>query len=240
MFRWLSALLLTGALSMTAHAETTSEAIKAKLVKAFPTHVPDTIEKSPVKGLYEVVYGTQVIYVTEDGKHIFQGVLMDIEDGKKDLTAVAQNKARKNYLSEVLDQEPITFGSEKPRHTITVFTDIDCGYCRKLHAEMDQYASYGIKVNYLMFPRNGITSAGYTKAVSVWCSGDRKEALTRAKSGESLEAGNCENPVIQQFELGQKLGVNGTPAILTENGDLMPGYLPAKQLAQKLDEINKE
>ncbi len=237
MFRWLSTLLLVGMLSLAAHAETVTETIKAKLVESFPTHVPDSIEKSPVNGLYEVVYGTQVIYVTEDGKHIFQGVLMDLEDGKKDLTALAQNKARKKYLTEVLDQEPITFGAEKPRHTITVFTDIDCGYCRKLHAEMDQYASYGIKVNYLMFPRNGVTSAGYTKAVSVWCSGDRKDALTRAKNGETLEAGNCENPVIEQFELGQKIGVTGTPAILTADGNLMPGYLPAKQLAQQLDEL---
>ena len=90
-----------------------------------------------------------------------------------------------------------------------------------------------------MFPRNGITSAGYTKAVSVWCSSDRKDALTRAKNGETLESGNCENPVVAQFELGQKLGVNGTPAILTEDGNLMPGYLPAKQLAQQLDELAK-
>ena len=237
MFRWLSALLLAGAMSLSVQAESVTEKIQAKLVEAFPSHVPDSIVKSPVQGLYEVAYGAQVIYVTEDGKHIIQGVLMDIEDGKKDLTAIAQNKARKNYLSAVSGQEAISFGAEKPRHTVTVFTDIECGYCRKLHAEMDQYASYGIKINYLMFPRHGVTSVGYTKAVSVWCSNDRKDALTKAKNGESLEAENCENPVAEQFELGQKLGVNGTPAILTADGNLLPGYKPAKQLAQELDEL---
>ena len=113
MFRWLSILLLAGVLSLAAHAESATEAIKAKLVEAFPSHTPDSIEKSPVNGLYQVVYGTQVIYVTEDGKHIFEGVLIGLEGGKKDLTAIAQNNARKKYLTEVSDQVPITFGAEK-------------------------------------------------------------------------------------------------------------------------------
>jgi thiol:disulfide interchange protein DsbC len=143
-------------------------------------------------------------------------------------------------MTQVNEQESIAFGAEKPRHTITVFTDIDCGYCRKLHSEMDQYASYGIKVNYLLFPRNGITSPGYSKAVSVWCSKDRAEALTKAKNGEELQAENCDNPVAGHFELGQKIGVTGTPAILTADGVLMPGYLPAKQLAQRLDDMAKK
>jgi thiol:disulfide interchange protein DsbC len=216
------------------------EAIKAKLVESFPTHSPDSITKSPVDGLYEAVYGTQVIYVTEDARYIIQGVVMDLDDDKRDITEVASNRARKKFMTQVKEQETISFGAENPKHTITVFTDIDCGYCRKLHNEMDQYASYGIKVNYLLFPRNGITSPSYSKAVSVWCSDDRADALTKAKSGVELPAGNCDNPVAAHFDLGQKIGVTGTPAILTADGQLMPGYLPAKQLAQRLGDLAKK
>jgi len=237
MFRWLSVLIILAVISFSSQADTAkqAEAIKAKLAESFPTHIPDSVSKSPVEGLYEAVYGTQVIYVTDDARYIIQGVIMDLEDGKRDITEVATSRARQKYMTQVNEQESISFGAEKPKHTITVFTDIDCGYCRKLHNEMDQYASYGIKINYLLFPRNGITSPSYTKAVSVWCSDDRADALTKAKNGEELPAGNCDNPVVDHFELGQKIGVTGTPAILTADGQLMPGYLPAKQLAQRLD-----
>jgi len=242
MFRWLSVLIILAVISFSSHADSQDsakqvEAIKAKLLESFPPHSPDSVSKSPVEGLYEAVYGTQVIYVTDDARYLIQGVVMDLDDGKRDITEVASSRARKKYMKQVEEQEKIAFGSENPKHTITVFTDIDCGYCRKLHNEMDQYASYGIKVNYLLFPRNGITSPSYSKAVSVWCSKDRAEALTKAKNGEELLAENCDNPVAAHFELGQKIGVTGTPAILTADGDLMPGYLPAKQLAQRLDEM---
>lgn len=242
MFRWLSVLVILAVISLAVHADSSKqeEAIKAKLVESFPTHTPDSVYKSEVDGLYEAVFGTQVIYVTEDARYVIQGVVMDLEDGKRDITAVSSSNARKKYMTEVEQQETIAFGSEKPKHTVTIFTDIDCGYCRKLHNEMDQYASYGIKVNYLLFPRNGITTPSYTKAVSVWCNKDREKALTRAKNGEELPAENCDNPVADHFELGKKIGVSGTPAVLTADGELMPGYMPAEVLAQRLDELAKK
>jgi thiol:disulfide interchange protein DsbC len=241
MFRGLSVLILMTVISFPSFADSANEeAIKAKLVESFPAHSPNSITKSPVDGLYEAVYGTQVIYVTEDARYIIQGVVMDLDNDKRDITEVASNRARQKFMTQVKEQETISFGAENPKHTITVFTDIDCSYCRKLHNEMDQYASYGIKVNYLLFPRNGITSPSYSKAVSVWCSDDRADALTKAKNGAELPAGNCDNPVAAHFDLGQKIGVTGTPATLTADGQLLPGYLPAKQLVQRLDELSKK
>ena len=239
MFRCSSALIILTLISCASYADSAKQeqAIKAKLVESFPTHTPDSVSKSPVEGLYEAVYGTQVIYVTEDARYVIQGVVMDLYDDKRDITEVASNRARKKFMAQIKQQETISFGADKPKHTITMFTDIDCGYCRKLHSEMDQYASYGIKINYLLFPRNGITSPSYSKAVSVWCSKDRKDALTRAKNGEELPAESCDNPIAAHFQLGQEIGVTGTPAILTSDGDLMPGYLPAKELAQRLDDL---
>ena len=238
MYRWLCALMLMCVLPIFALADSNSQAdqIRAKLKESLPNFTPDSIKPSPVTGFHEVVFGTKVIYISDDGKYVFEGVLVDIEDGKKNLTAQAENEARKKYVTEVNEQKSISFGAEKPRHTITVFTDIDCPYCQKLHAEMDQYASYGIKVNYLLFPRNGITSPGYLKAVSVWCNDDRASALTRAKNREEIEDKTCDNPIADHYEIGKKVGVTGTPAVFTEDGRLMPGYVPAKELAQILDE----
>ncbi len=242
MRRWLSVLITLSIMSLAAQAESTDQAdkIKAKLTESFPSYTPDSISKSQVEGLYEVIFGTQVIYITEDARYIIQGVVIDLDDGKKDITEVSSKRARKQFMTTVNQQETISFGAEKPKHTITIFTDIDCGYCRKLHNEMDQYASYGIKIKYLLFPRNGLQSPSYSKAVSVWCNDDRADALTRAKNGDEMPPENCDNPIAEHYNIGQQVGVTGTPAILTENGDLMPGYLPAKQLAQRLDELAKQ
>ncbi len=241
MFKWITVLVTASLVALAAHAASDKKAdiIKAKLVESFPTHTPDSVTKSPIDGIYEAVYGTKVIYVTEDARYLIQGAVMDLDDGKKDITEAAASRARKNFMVKVNEQQSISFGAEKPKHTVTIFTDIDCGYCRKLHNEMDQYASYGIKVNYLLFPRNGLQTASYNKSVAVWCSDDRADALTRAKNGEQLAAQSCDNPVAEHFEIGQQVGVSGTPAILTSDGDLMPGYLPAPQLAQRLDELAK-
>ncbi len=129
---------------------------------------------------------------------------------------------------------------EKPRHTLTVFTDIDCGYCRKLHAEMDELNSYGIEVRYMMFPRTGLNTPSYQKAVNVWCAKDQQVSMTKAKAGESIPQANCDNPIASQFDLGQQLGVTGTPALLLGDGSLIPGYRPAKDLAAILDEEAKK
>ena len=238
MYKWLGTLTLLCALPLFAIADSAEQIdqLRAKLKEALPEFTPDSIKASPIDGFFEVAYGTQIVYVSGDAKYVIQGTLVDLEDGKKNLTQAAEDEVRKQYMTDVNALESISFGAEKPKHTITVFTDIDCPYCQKLHEEMDQYASYGIKVNYLLFPRNGLTSPGYLKAISVWCSDDREDALTRAKAREEIEDQTCDNPIADHFNVGKKVGVTGTPAVLTQNGRLMPGYVPAKELAQRLDQ----
>lgn len=221
--------------SAYAESDTEIEELRAKLVEALPNFTPDTIKSSVLPGFHEVAYGTKIVYVSNDGRYVIDGVLVDLDDNRKNLTEVSENETRKQFVGEINRQESIQFGSEKPKHVITVFTDVDCAYCQKLHSEMDQYASYGIQVKYLLFPRSGLQSAGYQKSVSIWCSEDRKDALTRAKAGEAVAPADCENPVADHFEIGKKVGVTGTPAILAADGRLMPGYLPAQALAQRLD-----
>jgi len=195
---------------------------------------PDTVRDAPVKGLYEVVIGPQLYYLSEDGRYVVNGSVIDLEQGT-DVTEPRRAEIRSDVVDDVGEQNMVIFAPEtEAKHTVTVFTDIDCGYCRKLHNEIQQYNEAGIRVRYLFFPRSGPQTESYFKAVSVWCADDRLDAMTRSKQGVAIETRSCDNPVDEHYELGKRIGVNGTPAILTESGELIPGYVPAAKLSQAL------
>ena len=196
---------------------------------------PDSVNATAVPGLYEVTIGSQILYLSEDGRFAISGDVIDLNT-RDNLTENRRGQLRVAAINDVGEENMVIFEpSAAAKHTVTIFTDIDCGYCRKLHREIASYNQQGIKVRYLMFPRAGIGSESYDKAVTVWCSTDRKEALTRSKMGEVLAAQSCANPVKNHYELGQMLGVRGTPSIILENGEMVPGYVPASQLAQMLE-----
>lgn len=203
------------------------------LKKASPDMIPDSVTQSEVEGLYEVIVGPNLYYISTDGRYLLQGKLIDLKK-KRDLTEPKIAKARVGAIGNVGSENMITFAPDSPKHTVSIFTDIDCGYCRKLHSEIDQYLKEGIKVQYLFFPRAGEGSDSYKKAVSVWCSGDRNDALTRAKLGKAVDSKQCDNPVRQHMALAIELGARGTPMIVTESGEILPGYVPAKQLSKQL------
>jgi len=210
------------------------DAIKQSLHRALPDFEIDSISASPVNGVSEVLIGPNVLYITDDGKYLFQGSLIDMQT-RKDLSEERRKGLRLTAIDEISEDQMIIFPSAKPRHTITVFTDIDCGYCRKLHSEIDQYNDKGITVRYLAFPRSGPNSRSFEKAVSVWCSDDRRQALTDAKAGKVMAKASCENPVREEYNLGDTVGVRGTPAIVLEDGEMLPGYVPADKLSKMLD-----
>ncbi len=218
---------------LSAHAD--DDAIRKSLAQLIPSLKIDSIEPTQIKGLYEVSMGTNILYVSADGKYMLQGHLIDIT-AKKDLTELKLAGSRKIAIEKLGEEKAIIFKSEKSKYTVTVFTDIDCGYCRKLHAEIDQYMAEGITIQYLFFPRAGKGSEAYHKAVSVWCAKDREQALTDAKNGKSLETKKCENPIDEHMQLATDFEVRGTPMIVTEKGNVFPGYVPAKQLAKALSE----
>lgn len=227
----LSGVLTTGYLV----AEQSVEAvIKQSLSRAIPAAAIDHVVPSPLDGISEVLVGMNVFYVSNDGKYVFEGKLIDMST-RTNLTEEILGKVRKQAIGAIDEKSMIVFPAKKERHTITVFTDIDCGYCRKLHNEIGAYNAQGITVRYLSFPRSGPDTPSYDKAVSVWCADDRNKAMTTAKSGGKLPAKSCANPVRDHFNVGVEMGVAGTPAIVTENGVLLPGYLPAKKLADELD-----
>lgn len=218
---------------MSASASADEAAIKKALSTFMPQAQVDTVKPSEIKGLYEVAVGANIFYASEDGKYLLQGQLFDAE-AKKNLTETKLAGVRKDALDKVGLQNMIVFKPATSKYQVSVFTDIDCGYCRKLHSEIDQYLAQGITVRYLFFPRAGKGSDSYKKAVSVWCAADKNKALTAAKKGESLESNTCENPVDRHMELGEEFGMSGTPMIVTDKGNVLPGYVPAAQLVKIL------
>jgi len=224
-----------GLSSLSLAASDDQDAIIKSLNGVFPGVTPSEINPSPMAGVSEVLIGPRLFYVSNDGKYLLQGSLIELAT-RTDISEARRNSIRLDALNKLGEENMIVFPAKDSKHTITVFTDIDCGYCRKLHDEMDQYNAKGITVRYLAFPRSGINSASYNKAVSVWCEKDRQAAMTRSKAGEDLPKADCDNPVKDEYELGQMLGINGTPAIILEDGSLLPGYIPAAKLATALDQ----
>lgn len=212
------------------------ETVRASLARIIPGAEPDMVRPSPLPQTYEVIFGAQIMYVTADGRYVLQGDLIDLEN-RVNVSEQARSSQRKQLVAAIDPGSEIVFSPEgKPRHVITVFTDIDCGYCRKLHREIDQYLDRGIEIRYASFPRAGRNSKSYFKAVSVWCSDDRQAALTRSKNGEELPPKECEHPVDAHMKVAEEIGISGTPTLVMADGEVVPGYVPAGRLASMLEQ----
>lgn len=214
------------------------KAITENLQSARPDIVVSGVEVSPVAGIYQVkINGSNVLYVTETGSHFFAGDIYKVKPGGfVNLTEEERNVNRVALMSEVKKDETIVFSPKgEVKASVSVFTDVDCGYCQKLHQEIPKYNELGIEIRYLAYPRAGIGSESYRKIASAWCADKPSEALTKLKSRQPIPINVCEkNPVPKQFELGHKVGVTGTPALVLESGRLVPGYMPADRLAKEL------
>lgn len=257
----LALLLATASLSACAQdaapaAAAKSTAAVAKATPATPAVVPGTpaarardalhkldpdmpierIDDAPLAGFQQAIIGGQVIFVSNDGKYLMQGTLYDIA-AKRDLGEAAMAALRVELLRSVPVSERIVFAPANPKYTVTVFTDVECGYCRKMHSEIAEYNRQGIAVQYAAFPRMGLGSEDYRKMVAVWCAADPKKALTDAKNDRPVPYRNCTNPVALQYKLGQRMGLTGTPMVLAADGTQLGGYVPPAQLRAALDKL---
>jgi len=207
------------------------EALKKQLEIRFNDLKIREIRPTPVAGMYEIVFGTQVAYVTADGHYMLTGNLVDLET-RRNLSGERRADLIKQTLSAMSDSKAIVFAPKQTRRTITVFTDVDCPYCAKFHKEVPALNSAGIKVRYLLFPRSGKNSESYKRAIAVWCAKDRNQAIGVAKAGGKIEMKTCPNPVDSHLALGEEVGVTGTPTIVLDDGRVIPGYVPAAELAR--------
>ena len=215
--------------------------IQKVLAELMPQAKADSIKPAAFPGMYEAVYGPQIIYISADGRYMMEGDLYDLKN-RMNLTESKRRVGRAQIVQKMDENNMVVFSPEagKVKYTITVFTDIDCGYCRKMHQEMEEYNKLGIAIRYLAYPRSGVDTPSYFKAVSVWCADDELEAMTKAKSGTSLPKAECDNPVQKHMEAAKLVGVTGTPTLVLEGGRVIPGYVEAKRLINMLEQLKNQ
>ncbi len=232
----LAALLTILGTAASALADSDLEAMKRTIAERLPGASVDYVAPSPIKGIYQVgVDGGDIVYVSADGRYLLSGKMIDLET-KEDLTERVLAAQRVEVLGGVPEASMIIFEPEgEVKHTLTTFTDIDCPYCRKMHKEMPLLNSMGIRVRYMWFPRAGVGSLSYQKAVSVWCAEDQKAEMTLAKTGVIPKVRKCENPIREQMILARRMGLRGTPYTITDTGRPITGYTPAKKLFASLE-----
>ncbi|NQD91534.1 thioredoxin fold domain-containing protein [Pseudomonas sp. CrR25] len=210
------------------------QAIRQNLKSIQPDLPIEAIAESPMPGLYQVqLKGGRQLYASADGQFVMQGYLFQFKDGQAiNLTEQEESRAVAKEINGIPAKEMVVFAPKEAKTHITVFTDTDCGYCQKLHSEVPELNRLGVEVRYVAFPRQGLASEAYKELVSVWCAKDQQDAMNRAKTRQNVTEAQCDNPVAKQYELGQMIGVSGTPAIVLANGKMIPGYQPAPQLAK--------
>lgn len=223
------------AVPITAAADAELEAVRAKVAEKFDMIAPEDVTAAPIDGWYTIQKGSIVAYVSADGRYLMQGDLIDMDAGIN-LTDASRDEARRELLAGLDDDEYITFSPDDVKHSVVVFTDVGCTYCRRLHAEIDEYLANGIEVRYMLYPRNGPASREWKTSEEVWCASDRRAALTAAKLDRSFDSSECDASAVQEhYVLGRDVGLSGTPAIVLENGRLIGGYMPPDALAAELD-----
>lgn len=211
------------------------QALVDKLQAMRPGIAVQAVRQSPLPALLEIeLAGGTMLYGSKDGRFLIAGDLYDIS-GDDLVNLAEQRRAGQRQELMASARKPVVFTPEGDvKASVTVFTDVDCGYCRKLHQEVPKLNELGIEVRYLAYPRAGVGSESYRRIVSAWCAADPNTAITRLKAGQQIPELDCKNPVADHFQLGQDVGVRGTPAIVLEDGTMLPGYLPAEELAATL------
>jgi len=238
-FLFLSFLLIAAGCEAIQSGEEEIEAVKNKLIDMLPEEVEIvSLQETDIQGFFEVNFkDIEPLYVTSDGNYLISGDIYSItRDGLVNKSEARRDYQRKSIVNKLDENELITFEPENLKYNIYVFTDVDCGYCRQFHNQIDAYLNLGIRVNYLAYPRAGIGSESYQKISSAWCDTDPNYALTLLKQGQKIETKLClENPVERHFKLGNAMGVQGTPSIITGEGKMIPGYLPPNDLLNILE-----
>lgn len=216
-------------------SEQQAQQVRERLLLVQPDLPIETITPSAMPDLYQVqLRGGRIFYISANAEFILQGQLLQVQDGVPvNLTEQAERQALAVQMQALNQQEMVIFPAQERRTFITVFTDTDCGYCQKLHAEVPELNRLGVEVRYLAFPRQGLVGGAYDSLVNVWCADDRLAAMTQAKSRQAVATKTCKNPVDKQYALGRTIGVQGTPTIVLADGQIIPGYKPAQQLAEQ-------
>jgi len=237
--RLVATLLVASLCGGTAFAQTPAAAPakvdpRAAIVKKIDGIKLEDVRMSPVNGVFEVTRDSDISYLSSDGRYAILGDMIDL-DSDANISENRRRGIRARMIDTIPESEMLVYSPKDPKYTITVFTDIDCGYCRRLHSQIAEYNRLGIRVRYMFFPRSGPNTESWHKAEAVWCASNRNDALTRAKNGENINSPKCPTEIVKRdYELGNKLSVTGTPAIFLASGEMLPGYAPPGELMKYL------
>jgi len=211
--------------------------IAAAVAEMAPGARVQAITPTPIAGLYQTIANGQVLYLTGDGRYVIQGDAFDIKT-RTPLNAVTMNRLRRDAIAKLQPARMIRYAPANPKYTVTVFTDVDCPYCRAFHANIAEINKLGIAVDYLFWPRTGLGTPSAQKAVDVWCASNRQTALTHAFEGQLPRSASCQSPVVHDFNLGVDLGVDGTPTVIADNGVVLGGYVDPQELLRRLQTVH--
>jgi len=217
----------------TVVAPAVRSAITAAIADMAPHAKVQVIAPMPIAGLYQVIASGQVLYMSGDGRYAIQGDAFDVKT-RTPLNSLTMNRLRRDAIARLDRSQMIRFAPTNPKYTVTVFTDVDCPYCKAFHANIAEMNKLGIAVDYLFWPRSGLGTPSAQKAVDVWCASDRHAALTRAFAGDVPRNAECQSPVAHDFNLGIDLGVDGTPTVIADNGVVLGGYVDPDELLRRL------
>ncbi len=213
--------------------------VRQRVAEAFEMIEPGDVKASPVDGWYMIQRSSVVAYISSDGRYLLQGDMIDL-DTSVNLSELARTDSRREIMAAITDDQVIKFSPAEIKYSVSIFTDVECTYCRRLHSQIDDYLAKGIEVRYLMYPRNGPASRAWNTAEEIWCSTDRKNALTMAKLDRKFSTSSCDATMVEDhFAMGRNIGLSGTPAILFDDGTLIAGYLAPDQLVSALEENAK-
>lgn len=218
-------------------AATSKQDIQTRLQKIDPRIEVVAFKDAPINNFYEVQLSSgDLLYVSKQTNHILAGNLLEITNtGLVDLTEVARSAIRTQAIQAVPKEEQVIFAAKgETKAVVQIFTDSTCPYCSRLHEQVPELNKQGVEVRYLAFPRQGPQGKGFNDLVNVWCADNKQQAMTAAKEGKLLPNKQCDNPIAKQYELGRKLGVQGTPAIFLPDGRIIPGFVPAERLMSEL------
>lgn len=235
-----AALLVSAVSANAADVNSQLEQARAKVAEMFDSIGPEHVNPSPIDGWFTVQKGSVVAYISADGRYLLQGDLIDL-DMQVNLSEASRADGRRHLVTALEDADTILFSPAEVKHSVTVFTDVDCTYCRKLHSEIDQYLDHGIAIRYVLYPRNGPASRAWSTSEDVLCARDKGKALTAAKLGREFETSKCDSSMLtRHYMLGQDIGLSGTPAIVFDDGTMVGGYLPPDALNMRLNGANRQ
>ncbi len=221
-------------ISTNAVSDEALDRVHNALNSILPQSLPlNSVIESPISGVYEALINNQIYYVFEKDGYLIIGDAIDLRSGAS-LSDKKTEEAIYGVVNSTPSSDMVVFAAADPKRHVTVFTDIDCGYCRRFHQEVPQLTAAGMEVRYMAFPRAGVESESYNKIVNVWCSDDQQKAMTDAKNGVKLPAASCTNPVSDQYRQGVQAGINGTPTLMLDDGTMIGGYVPADELLSRV------